>query len=176
MNATAASLLGLLDQSGEVTGAELARMGRQRIGDFWSLTRSQVYRELPSLERDGYVQAGPPGPREARPYRLTTQGRQAFLEWLAGEQPRETIRIPLLLAVAFGRSLPPGRLDALLDGAEATHHERLAAYRQLDEELVGAGVDEHTRATLSFGIHYETAVLTWLSDLPPSVRPGGPQH
>ncbi len=174
MNATAASLLGLLDQSGEVTGAELVRMAQQRIGEFWSLTRSQVYRELLSLEREGHVQPGPPGPREARPYRLTTQGRQAFLEWLTDDMPRETIRIPLLLAVAFGRSLPPGRLGGLLDEAEQTHLERLAAYRQLDDDAA-AQVDEHIRATLSFGIHYEAAVLEWMRDLPPSVRRGRPQ-
>jgi len=78
MNATSASLLGLLDVSGgELTGGELVRVAQHRIGDFWSLTRSQVYRELAVLESEGYVVPGTPGPRESRPYRVTQEGRDA---------------------------------------------------------------------------------------------------
>lgn len=170
MNATAASLLGLIEQCGEVTGADLVRVAQQRIGEFWSLTRSQVYRELATLAADGLVVAGPPGPRESRPYRLTESGRAAFHEWLRWELPAETIRIPLLLAVAFGASLPPGRLEKVLDKAEEQHRQRLEKYRAVDEELRTSGVDPHARATLSFGVHYEEAVLRWFADLPPAVR------
>lgn len=170
MNATAASLLGLIEQSGELTGADLVRVAQQRIGEFWSLTRSQVYRELAVLAADGLVVSGPTGARESRPYRLTERGRAAFQAWLGQELPAETIRIPLLLAVAFGASLPPGRLAKLLDEAEAHHQARLADYRATDEQLRASGVDPHTRATLSFGVHYEEAVLRWFADLPPTVR------
>lgn len=114
--------------------------------------------------------AGPTGPRESRPYRLTEPGRAAFHDWLARELPAETIRIPLLLAVAFGASLPPGRLAKLLGEAREQHRRRLEHYRALDEELRTAGVDPHVRATLSFGVHYEEAVLRWFAELPPAVR------
>ncbi|MGI8681209.1 MAG: PadR family transcriptional regulator [Mycobacteriales bacterium] len=170
MNATAASLLGLIGQCGELTGADLVRVAQQRVGDFWSLSRSQVYRELVALAADGLVTSGPTGPRESRPYRLTERGRAAFGDWLSQELPAETIRIPLLLAVAFGASLPPGRLARLLDEAEERHRARLAQYRATDEQLRASGVDPHTRATLSFGVHYEEAVLRWFADLPPAVR------
>lgn len=172
MNATAASLLGLIEASGELTGADLVRVAQQRIGEFWSLTRSQVYRELAALAAAGLVVAGPTGPRESRPYRLTESGRAAFDDWLGQELPAETIRIPLLLAVAFGPSLPPGRLRQLLDEAEAQHRRRLKQYRAIDEELRALKVDPHARATLSFGVHYEEAVLRWFADLPPVVRRG----
>ncbi len=172
MNATAASLLGLLEQYGELTGADLVRVAQQRIGEFWSLTRSQVYRELTALAADGHIASGPTGPRESRPYRLTERGRAAFRDWLGKELPVETIRIPLLLAVAFGASLPPGRLAKLLDEAEERHRARLEHYRAVDQDLRARGVDPHTRATLSFGLHHEEAVLRWLADLPPAVRRG----
>ena len=171
LNATSASLLALLDECGdEVTGAELARLAETRIGDFWKLIRSQVYRELAALEDAGHVVAGSPGPRAARPYRLTASGRREYRRWLAEELPDETVRIPLLLAVGFGRVLPPGRLRSLLDLAEDTHRARLAAYRSLDAELAIARIDPFARATLSFGLHYEEAVLRWFESLPDEVR------
>ena len=170
MNPTAASLLGLLEQCGDLTGADLVRVAQHRIGDFWSLTRSQVYRELAALAEAGLVDAGPPGPRDARPYRLTDRGRVAFRAWLAEPLPNETIRIPLLLKVAFGSSLPPERLEALLDRAERDHRERLEHYRRIDGDLRAQGVDPHVRATLSFGMHYEEAVLRWFAELPAAVR------
>ena len=171
LNATSASLLALLDECGdEVTGAELARLAQTRIGDFWKLTRSQVYRELVALEDAGHVVAGQPGSRAARPYRLSVAGRREYRRWLAEELPDETVRIPLLLAVGFGRVLPPGRLRSVLDQAEATHRAKLAAYRALDEELATAGIDAFARATLSFGLHYEEAVLRWFESLPGEVR------
>jgi hypothetical protein len=116
------------------------------------------------------VVAGAPGPRAARPYRLTAPGRREYRRWLAEELPDETVRIPLLLAVGFGRVLPPGRLRSLLDLAEDTHRARLAAYRSLDEELAMARIDPFARATLSFGLHYEEAVLRWFESLPDEVR------
>lgn len=175
MNATAASLLGLLDHcGGELTGGELVRVAQQRIGEFWSLTRSQVYRELAALEREGYVEPGTPGPRESRPVRVTEAGREVYRTWLVEHLPGDTIRIPLLLAVALGRSLPADRLDTLLTEAEAEHRAKLETYRRLQDELVEAGADAYARATLSFGLHYEEAVLRWFASLPREVRGGTP--
>lgn len=170
MNATAASLLGLLADCGELAGGELLRTAELRIGEFWTLTRSQVYRELAALERGGYVKAGPPSSREARRYSVTETGRAAFEHWLLEDLPAETVRIPLLLAVGFGSALPPGRLAALLDDAERRHRERLVEYEALDAQLAEAGAGAHVRATLAFGLHYERAVLDWFAELPAEVR------
>lgn len=170
MNATAASLLGLLDLSGaELTGGELVRLAQERIGDFWTLTRSQVYRELAVLEKEGYVERGELGPRESRPFRATEAGRATYRSWLTENLPTETVRIPLLLAVAFGSVLPSDKIGALLDESEAEHRNRLAHYRELDDQLRRLGVDAWTRATLSFGLHYEQAVVRWFESLPQEI-------
>lgn len=172
MNGTAASLLGLLDLSGgELTGGELARVAQQRLGDFWSLSRSQVYRELAALETDGLVEPGPRGPRESRPYRITESGRATYRTWLTNHLPGQTIRVPLLLTMAFGSMLPRDRLDTLLRESRQEHETRLASYRALATGLEELGVDAWTRATLSFGVHYEEAVLGWFDALPPEVAP-----
>ena len=67
LNATAGSLLGLLTDCGDLTGADLVRTAQTRIGSFYNVTRSQVYRELATLEGQGLVSAGPRGVRDARP-------------------------------------------------------------------------------------------------------------
>jgi DNA-binding PadR family transcriptional regulator len=167
MNATAASLLGLLDLSGgELTGGELVRLAQERIGDFWTLTRSQVYRELAVLEDDGHVEPGQPGPRDSRPFRVTDAGRATYRSWLTEQLPTETVRIPLLLAVAFGSILPKDKVQGLLLESEAAHRKRLARYHEVDDQLARIGADAWSRATLSFGLHYEQAVLHWFESLP----------
>ena len=52
LNPTAASLLGLLHH-GPMTGWELVSSAQTTIGLFWSLTRSQVYRELSAMTAAG---------------------------------------------------------------------------------------------------------------------------
>lgn len=165
LNATAASLLGFLHER-PMSGWDLLETAQQRIGRFWSLTSSQVYRELARLAEDGLVEAGEPGPRARRVFTLTTAGRAAFRDWLAAEPAAEQIRHPLLLTVAFGRHLPPDRMAAILEGQRARHRARLADYEETLRALP-AGTDPFAAATLDFGIRYERAVLDWFDHLPP---------
>jgi DNA-binding PadR family transcriptional regulator len=170
LNATAASLLGFLHW-GPMSGWDLAATAEEVIGDFWSLTRSQVYRELAWMAEAGLIEAGERGSRERQPYALTDAGRAAFDAW-ANEPPGvETIRFPLLLKLSFGRYLPPERLAAFVRDHRAVHSRRLSDYEaeaaRADPRL-GAG-DPYREATLAFGIAYERAVLAWFDALPPEI-------
>ena len=107
LNATAASLLGFL-HDGPLTGYELAATAQRVIGDFWTLTQSQVYRELAWMAEAGLVTPGERGTRDRRPYALADPGRAAFAEWVVRTPGAETIRHPLLLAISFGRHIPTG--------------------------------------------------------------------
>lgn len=173
LNATAASLLGFLHY-GPQTGWDLLKVAETLIGDFWSLTRSQVYRELATMAEQGLVVAGPTGPRDRRPYSLTDRGRAAFAAWVRREPGPETIRFPLLLTVTFGRHLPPGQLAGILDRHRRAHADRLAGYEDRRRALADADeADPYVLATLDFGLRYERAVLDWFDQLPPALR-GGP--
>lgn len=163
-NATAASLLGFL-HDGPLTGWDLVETAELVIGDFWSLTRSQVYRELGRMAEAGLIVAGETGPRDRRPYALTDLGRDAFAAWLDKEPGPETIRFPLLLTVAFGRHLDRDRLDAFLRNHREQHERRLAGYNELLGQL-SSDDDPYAVATLSFGVTYERAVLDWFDSLP----------
>lgn len=170
MNATAASLLGFLHER-PMSGWDLLATAEVLIGDFWSITRSQVYRELAAMEAAGLIVAGPPGPRERRPYELTDAGRSAFRAWLQQPPGSEQIRYPLLLTIAFGRHLAPERLAAFVAEHRLIHEQRLAGYRSLQADA-GENLDTYATATLDFGIRYETAVLDWFDHLPPRLTGG----
>ncbi|CAN5231730.1 helix-turn-helix transcriptional regulator [soil metagenome] len=167
LNPTAASLLGFLHHV-PMTGWDLSQTAATVIGSFWSLTRSQVYRELHRMEADGLVQAGAPGVRHARLYALTDAGRAAFADWVARPPAEETIRFPLLLSVAFGSHLPPGLLDRHLADHRAVHADRLAAYESMAaaSRAAGTAADPYAEATLAFGLRYERMVLDWFDALP----------
>ncbi len=164
VNSTAAALLGLL-HDGPMSGAQLVEAAADRFGSFFSVTRSQVYRELTALEAAGLVVAGDPGPRDRRPYELTSAGKAAFRDWLSQEPGQEQIRYPLLLTIAFGRHLEPARLASFVAAHRSTHAGRLEGYRKLRDDA-GGGLDAYATATLDFGIRYEQAVLDWFDHLP----------
>ena len=65
VNATAAAILGLL-HDGPMTGGDLVAAAGDRFGGFFSVTRSQVYRELPALAEAGLLRLGKLGPRASR--------------------------------------------------------------------------------------------------------------
>ncbi|MGH8908728.1 MAG: PadR family transcriptional regulator [Egibacteraceae bacterium] len=170
LNATAASLLGFL-HDGPMTGWDLVATAPARIGDFWSLTQSQVYRELAAMAAAGLIEAGERGRRDRRPYTITSAGRDAFADWLHREPAVESIRFPLLLIVMFGRHVPAPRLAQIVADHRRIHAERLAGY----EKTLAEGptrADPYATATLDFGVRYERAVLEWFDALPATVRSG----
>lgn len=170
LNATAASLLGFL-HLGPMTGWDLVSTAQTVIGDFWSITQSQVYRELAVMAEAGLVKAGERGRRDRQPYSITVAGRVAFAAWVNRQPAEETIRFPLLLTMAFGRHLPHERLAAFLTHHRDVHEARLATYQEqrAAAEAAGDEGDPFALATLDFGLTYERAVLDWFDRLPPSM-------
>ncbi|MBO0841057.1 MAG: PadR family transcriptional regulator [Sciscionella sp.] len=166
LNPTAASLLGFLHE-GPMTGWDLVTAAQERIGNFWSLTQSQVYRELTAMANAGLVKAGKPGPRDRKPYAITRAGRTAFARWLNQDPAGENIRFPLLVTILFAEQLPAGRLEEIVASQRAEHADRLAGYQKLRRELRGRPeVDRFRLAPLEFGIRYERALLAWFDQLP----------
>ena len=167
LNPTAASLLGFL-HGGEYSGYELLKVAEQLIGDFWSLTQSQVYRELAALAARGLVEVGEVGARARRPHRITEEGRAAFAAWLCVPPATEQIRFPLLLTLAFGDQLDRDRLLGFIDDHRREHQQRLRNYQTMLDTLP---LTKYQKANLSFGLRYEQAVLDWADELPGLLAP-----
>ncbi len=159
LNATQGSLLGLLHDKPK-TGWELVQEAKTGLARFWNVTQSHVYRELAVLEKRKLIRAGQPGPRDRRPFALTAAGKRAFVKWLNEEPGAEQIRFPLLVTLWFGRHLDDATVGSFVDKARAEHEERLELYRGMHTD------DPHLAAVVSFGVHYERAVLDWLAELP----------
>jgi DNA-binding PadR family transcriptional regulator len=164
LNATAASLLGFL-HDGPMTGWDLHATAEACIGGFWTVTRSQVYRELASLSSRGLVVEGAPGARAQKPFTITDEGRAAFAGWIDRDPGEANIRHPLLLTIAFGAHLDPKRRADILREHRGRHAEVLEGYlAQRSEHADQMSVFD--LATLDFGIRYEQATLDWFDALP----------
>lgn len=164
VNPTAAALLGLL-HDGPMTGGQLMAAAERRLGPFWSMTRSQVYRELPALAEAGYVKLGKPGPRSSQPYSITPAGKRAFTRWLAESPGRDAVRNPIALRVAFGGHHSGAQLKELYGNATTFHNEALTEAREQAKEAKKNG-DEYGAAALEFAVSYHKAALAWLKSVP----------
>ena len=164
LNPTAASLLGYLDLA-PMTGWDLDQWVSNSIGNFWNVTRSQIYRELRTLTERGYATAGTAGPRDRVPYTITDAGRTAFREWLAQAPPPDVIRSRLLLTIFFGHHLPPARLREIAETERQRHQDTLKGYLELEPLLAVDPDQRFPLATLHFGIRYSKAMIESLDEL-----------
>ena len=150
-----------------MTGGQLMAAAERRLGPYWSMTRSQVYRELPVLAEMGYVRLGKPGPRSSQPYAITASGKRAFSRWLAEAPGRDTLRNPVALRVAFGEQHSGAQLQTLYSNANEYHAEAMAMAREQAKEAKKNG-DAYGSAALEFAVAYHKAALAWLKSAPAS--------
>ena len=77
-------LLGLLSYR-DLSGYEMSKCFKESIGFFWSVTMSQVYRELGTMLDKGWLKSETVL-QETKPnkriYSITDEGRRALLQWL----------------------------------------------------------------------------------------------
>jgi DNA-binding PadR family transcriptional regulator len=164
VNATAAALLGLL-HDGPMTGGQLMAAAEKRLAPYWSMTRSQVYRELPALAEMGFVKLGKPGPRASQPYSITPAGKRAFARWLSDDPGTEALRNPVALRVAFGAHHGSSALKDLYSQATEAHNAALAQIKEQAKQAKAEG-DSYGAAALEFAVGYHKAALAWLKAVP----------
>ncbi len=163
INETAASMLGFLTL-GPMTGWDLNELARISVGNFWNVTRSQVYRELKALEEAGLVRGEDIGERSKRRYEITEPGRGAFADWLRTPPGPAVTRDPFLVRVFFGDALDPDEFDALVSAAR---QQRLAVLERYRSVLADAeSLSPFAAATTRYGIAVEEAILAWFDAEP----------
>lgn len=161
LNATAAALLGLL-HDGPMTGGALVSAARSRFGGFFSVTRSQVYRELPALTEAGLLRLGKQGPRSSQQYLITTAGKKAFKHWLTSAPGPDHLRSPLILRLVHAGSLSPKQRAELVAGAKASYVARMEEVR-----TAAKGVsDPYAKAAADFAVAHARAVVKLLDAIP----------
>ncbi len=163
LNATAAALLGLLHE-GPATGGQLVSAARDRFGSFFSVTRSQVYRELPALADAGLVRLGKQGPRSSQQYLVTAAGKKAFKQWLSSEPGPDHLRSPLILRLVHANALTVRQRSALIESAKKVYADEQDAAKA----AVKAADDPYAKAVAEFGVARARAVLKLLDSIPAS--------
>ena len=107
------------------------------VSSFWSVTQSQIYRELKDLERDGWVcsEIVPGHGRPARNvYSVTPRGTAALQQWLREPVEPQQIRHPLLLKLAFSGLSDPAVGSTLLE----EYHAELGVVEASYQDRAGA--------------------------------------
>ncbi len=160
LNATAAALLGLL-HDGPATGGELVAAADERFGAFFSVTRSQVYRELPALAKEGLVRLGKQGPRSSQQYVISAAGKKAFKAWLVSDAGPDHLRSPLILRLVHAGSLTAKQRATLFESARAVYSEELDAAKA----AVKAAGDPVTKAVADFGQAHAKAAIKLLDTI-----------
>jgi DNA-binding PadR family transcriptional regulator len=161
VNATAAALLGLL-HDGPMTGGQLVAAAGRRFGSFFSVTRSQVYRELPVLAEAGLLRLGKQGPRASQQYAITAAGRRSFKAWLAGGGGADPLRSPLVLRLLYAGSLTVKQRAELVRSSREAYSARLDAARA----TARGETDPYRKAVADFAVAHTRAMLKLLDAIP----------
>jgi DNA-binding PadR family transcriptional regulator len=161
VNATAAALLGLLHE-GPMSGGQLVAAAGERFGAFFSVTRSQVYRELPALAAAGLLERGEQGPRASQQYVITPAGRRAFTAWLGSGGGADTLRSPLVLRLLHAGSLPADQRAEIVKCSREAFGARLASARN----AARAEADPYRRAVADFAVAHNRAMVKLLDAIP----------
>jgi PadR family transcriptional regulator AphA len=176
-----AAILGFLDLE-PTSGYMLRKRFEGSIGAFWSVTQSQIYRELHALEADGLVvgerEAGD-GKPDRRVYALSKSGKAELAAWLRAPVPPVHLRHPLLLKLVFASELEPAALDAVLARyAESLAGERAEYEARLSMKEIFALARSKREATLwrlsiEHGLAWCDAELAWTAKARRALRTKG---
>jgi DNA-binding PadR family transcriptional regulator len=170
VGATSYVVLGLVSVRPRA-GHELARYAERSIGNFFALTRSQVYVELDRLRQLGLLEAIEV-PQERLPtkrvYAITAEGEAVLREWLENAPlGPDRQRNLFLVRVFFGDRMSPARLGAILDEYAAEAIARRDRLGEVVDRLVDRPQAAFRRATASFGVRREQAKLDWIAEISP---------
>jgi PadR family transcriptional regulator, regulatory protein AphA len=182
LTTTSQAILGLLSIL-PMSGYDLAQAAERSVGQFWPISKSQVYAELARLEPLGLVQ-GTEIVQDRRPdkrlFHLTEQGEDVLDAWLeSGEMEAPRFRLPFLLKIFLGHRLAPERTARLLQGV------RTGARAEADELGALLAIMDHpdaayARMTVSFAVRVAEAIAAWAQDaeasLPSGRRPIDPRR
>jgi PadR family transcriptional regulator AphA len=151
-------LLGLLDK-GPLNGYAIKAIFDRSIAFVWQAELSQIYRELETLEKKGFLSSSIEMQQDRpnkRVYQLTESGRRCFHEWL--EAIPETFAMPkrdefmlrLFFGSAAGEEVVKEEFRRFLVQARATS----AAMREAASSIAGVDGDQAVAGRFSRGDRY----------------------
>lgn len=174
-----AAILGFLRLE-PTTGYVLRQRFEGSVGSFWSVTQSQIYRELHALERAGHVTCSRE-PGEGKPdrlvYTLAVSGKRELDAWLMAPVEPEQLRHPLLLKLVFAADVEPGLLDQVLVEYRASLLRKREDYaaRLTAREIFALARSKREgtlwRLSIEHGLAWCDSELSWIDKARRELRP-----
>jgi len=163
-------LLGFLS-SHEMSGYDLEKLFSNSIGFFWNAKISQVYRDLHSMEKAGWVksrevtQSGRPNKKV---FSITYAGLEEFDRWLTNYDVKYDfeVRVGILMRMFFAANKPKKESIALLERFHAACCKALDALNNVHEALSCYDDEEvlYPKITLSYGEKYYKMQMEWCAE------------
>ena len=162
-------ILGLIN-NGDLTGYEIMTVFRDSLNHFWMAQTSQIYRELQTMEKAGWISqthVAQKGRPDKNVFSITPAGRAELLRWLRDRSMPLSFKNPFLMKTFFMGELPVeeniaffrGFREAAVfpdEGRQASANAEM--YRQAlscPEKAV------YWRLTIEFGRMYEKMQREW---------------
>ena len=169
-------LLGLLNY-GSMSGYDLDKAFKDSLDYFWHAQTSQVYRELNTMNNNGWVtceliyQDDKPNKKV---YTITQIGKSELIQWLSHFDMKDglNIRSTFLLKLFFsGLRTPKENIDVLEKFKKACNEQlkEMAATDDLNEKYskyVDGEMDAlYWKSTSLFGYYYYEMCIKWADDI-----------
>ena len=165
-------ILGLINY-GDKTGYEIMTDFRQSLNYFWYAQTSQIYRELKTMEKAGWIaqtRVEQRGRTDKNVFSITEAGRAELVRWLREDNLPETDRSPLLLKTFFLGECPVDenleffqrlrRENVFPDGgAEASGYAE-SGQQEIDRPERSA----YWKMTIRFAQMYEQMLHAWCDE------------
>ncbi|MBO4385748.1 MAG: PadR family transcriptional regulator [Treponema sp.] len=166
-------ILGLLNY-GKMTGYEIMTVFRDSLSFFWHAQTSQIYRELQTLEKSGWIQSTRIE-QESRPDKnmlsITRDGKKELLRWLRDDDVKSTVRSPLMMKtffrgecsidenIEFFKNLPEQK-SVFPEGSKKADLLRDEYQKNVADKMKAL----YWKFTMDFGLMYEKMLRKWCKD------------
>lgn len=172
LTTTSFAVLGLLREQ-PMSGYDVLTATKLSVGQFWSMSRAGIYRELERLERLGYVTGSDVSQRgrpQKRIYDLSPAGRDALQQWLdTAEFEHEGPRVAFLVKIFFGRGMRRSTIETLLSDLNAKTQRDLDALVAVHDGLRGSQL-MFQRLTARHGVLMKQARVAWIAEAREALR------
>lgn len=175
-------ILGLLNY-GAMTGYEIKEVFQNSLSYFWKAQTSQIYRELQTLKKKGWVtdtvvpQEGKP---DKKPFTITAEGKEELLCWLTNPGQSLESNSPLLMRTFFLGELPRKKgvaffeqlleqSRAFLDGADQAR----GFVRLYQKEVPDGDAALYWQMTLDYGVMHYEMLARWAENCMKKLKEAG---
>ncbi len=126
-------LLGILHH-GPMAGYDLNQIFNQSLNFFWAAETSQIYRELNSMEKQGWLSSEIVLQTEKpnrKVYSLTDSGREEFIRWLSTDDLESSMKVrhSFIMRIFFSGRRP---MEATIDSLKAYQAHLEAAAKAME--------------------------------------------